>query len=175
MEKKHIQNIPHQMWCIRFEVFTVVTMKNGVFWDVTPCGSSYKSHMVQHPRRRHSLKVMYFIFETNYTTYTHCIIWIHINVGGYMWRYAVTYVHVFHSIHFQRQWWVILILFILQMHQNSVCFMREIIASLPWFHLYSLSMWTYTPWGNMKSVQKTVYTWYPMRPKISWTLLEECN
>jgi hypothetical protein len=25
--------------CIRFEVFTAVTMKNGVFWDVTPCGS----------------------------------------------------------------------------------------------------------------------------------------
>jgi hypothetical protein len=23
----------------RFEVFTVVTMKNGVFWDVTPCDS----------------------------------------------------------------------------------------------------------------------------------------
>jgi hypothetical protein len=23
----------------RFEVFTVATMKNGVFWDVTPCGS----------------------------------------------------------------------------------------------------------------------------------------
>jgi hypothetical protein len=22
-----------------FEVFTAVTMKNGVFWDVTPCGS----------------------------------------------------------------------------------------------------------------------------------------
>jgi hypothetical protein len=21
----------------RFEVFTAVTMKNGVFWDVTPC------------------------------------------------------------------------------------------------------------------------------------------
>jgi hypothetical protein len=45
---------------VRFEVFTAVTMKNGVFWDVTPCGScknrrlrgarflrnvgSYKSH-----------------------------------------------------------------------------------------------------------------------------------
>jgi hypothetical protein len=28
------QFIPH-----RFEVFTAVTMKNGVFWDVTPCGS----------------------------------------------------------------------------------------------------------------------------------------
>jgi hypothetical protein len=24
---------------IRFEVFTAVTMKNGVFWEVTPCGS----------------------------------------------------------------------------------------------------------------------------------------
>jgi hypothetical protein len=23
---------------LRFEVFTAVTMKNGVFWDVTPCG-----------------------------------------------------------------------------------------------------------------------------------------
>jgi hypothetical protein len=24
---------------VRFEVFLAVTMKNGVFWDVTPCGS----------------------------------------------------------------------------------------------------------------------------------------
>jgi hypothetical protein len=24
---------------VRFEVFTAVTMKNYVFWDVTPCGS----------------------------------------------------------------------------------------------------------------------------------------
>jgi hypothetical protein len=24
--------------CVRFEVFTAVTMKYGVFWDVTPCG-----------------------------------------------------------------------------------------------------------------------------------------
>jgi hypothetical protein len=24
---------------VRFEVFTVVNMKNGVFWDVTRCGS----------------------------------------------------------------------------------------------------------------------------------------
>jgi hypothetical protein len=23
---------------VRFEVFTAVTMKNSVFWDVTPCG-----------------------------------------------------------------------------------------------------------------------------------------
>jgi hypothetical protein len=27
------------MFSVRFEVFTAVTMKNGVFWDVTPCGS----------------------------------------------------------------------------------------------------------------------------------------
>jgi hypothetical protein len=26
-------------FCVRFEVFTAVTMKNGVFWVVTPCGS----------------------------------------------------------------------------------------------------------------------------------------
>jgi hypothetical protein len=24
---------------VRFEVFTAVTMENGAFWDVTPCGS----------------------------------------------------------------------------------------------------------------------------------------
>jgi hypothetical protein len=24
---------------VRFEVFTAVTMKNGIFWDVMPCGS----------------------------------------------------------------------------------------------------------------------------------------
>jgi hypothetical protein len=27
---------------VRSEVFTEVTMKNGVFWDVTPCGSCKK-------------------------------------------------------------------------------------------------------------------------------------
>jgi hypothetical protein len=29
---------------IRFEVFRAVTMKNGVFWDVTRNVGSYKSH-----------------------------------------------------------------------------------------------------------------------------------
>jgi hypothetical protein len=24
---------------VRFEIFTEVTMRNGVFWDVTPCAS----------------------------------------------------------------------------------------------------------------------------------------
>jgi hypothetical protein len=26
----------HNCYCVRFEVFEAVTMKNGVFWDVTP-------------------------------------------------------------------------------------------------------------------------------------------
>jgi hypothetical protein len=60
---------------LRFEVFTAVTIKNFVFWDVSPCGSckftdschpdeggakflrnvgSYKSHTALHPRRHHS-------------------------------------------------------------------------------------------------------------------------
>jgi hypothetical protein len=55
------RNIPEDtILHVRFEVFTAVTMKNGVFWVVTPCGSctnrrfggtwrlrnvgSYKSH-----------------------------------------------------------------------------------------------------------------------------------
>jgi hypothetical protein len=29
---------------LRIEVFTAVTMKNGVFWDVTPCGSCKNRH-----------------------------------------------------------------------------------------------------------------------------------
>jgi hypothetical protein len=29
---------------VSFEVFTVVTMKNAVFWDVTPCGSCKNRH-----------------------------------------------------------------------------------------------------------------------------------
>jgi hypothetical protein len=29
---------------VRFEVFLAVTMKNAIFWDVTPCGS-YKSRI----------------------------------------------------------------------------------------------------------------------------------
>jgi hypothetical protein len=29
---------------VRFEVFTAVTMKNGVFLDVTPCGSCKNRH-----------------------------------------------------------------------------------------------------------------------------------
>jgi hypothetical protein len=30
--------------CVRFEAFTAVTMKNGVFWDVTPCASCKNRH-----------------------------------------------------------------------------------------------------------------------------------
>jgi hypothetical protein len=31
---------------VRFEFITAVTMKNGVFWDVTPCGSCKNRHCV---------------------------------------------------------------------------------------------------------------------------------
>jgi hypothetical protein len=30
--------------CVRLEVFTGVTRQNGVFWDVTPCGSCKNQH-----------------------------------------------------------------------------------------------------------------------------------
>jgi hypothetical protein len=29
---------------VRFEIFTVVTMKNAIFLDVTPCGSCKNRH-----------------------------------------------------------------------------------------------------------------------------------
>jgi hypothetical protein len=34
-------NVPREsrLSYVRLEVFTAVTMKKGVFWDVTPCGS----------------------------------------------------------------------------------------------------------------------------------------
>jgi hypothetical protein len=35
---------PSKFQCVRFEVFMVVTMKNGIFWDVTPCGSCKNWH-----------------------------------------------------------------------------------------------------------------------------------
>jgi hypothetical protein len=36
--------LPNKMIRVRFEIFTAVTMKNGVFWDVTLCGSSTNRH-----------------------------------------------------------------------------------------------------------------------------------
>jgi hypothetical protein len=36
--------ISGQVTVVRFEVFTAVTMKNGVFWDVTPRGSCKNRH-----------------------------------------------------------------------------------------------------------------------------------
>jgi hypothetical protein len=38
---------------VRFEVFTAVTMKNGVFWVVTPCGSCKNRHFGGTWRRLH--------------------------------------------------------------------------------------------------------------------------
>jgi hypothetical protein len=36
--QENFQTIKHN---VRFEVFTAVTMKNGVFWDVTQCGTLF--------------------------------------------------------------------------------------------------------------------------------------
>jgi hypothetical protein len=34
---------------VRLEVFTAVTMQNGVFWEVTPCGVRPKRRFLQQP------------------------------------------------------------------------------------------------------------------------------
>jgi hypothetical protein len=36
---RNLENISKIIGFVRFEVSTEVTMKKGVFWDVTPCGS----------------------------------------------------------------------------------------------------------------------------------------
>jgi hypothetical protein len=36
---EQIETLLKEILVVTFEVFTAVTMKNGVFWDVTPCGS----------------------------------------------------------------------------------------------------------------------------------------
>jgi hypothetical protein len=41
----HITTLLHSpvgLCCARFEVFTAVTTKNAIFWDVTSCGSCKK-------------------------------------------------------------------------------------------------------------------------------------
>jgi hypothetical protein len=38
----HLPNTNQKRYNVGFEIFTAVTMKNGVFWVVTPCGS-YKN------------------------------------------------------------------------------------------------------------------------------------
>jgi hypothetical protein len=35
----HRRENPQSFLLVRFEVLTAVTMKNGVVWEVTPCGS----------------------------------------------------------------------------------------------------------------------------------------
>jgi hypothetical protein len=39
LHRKHVSAAePAALGYVRFEVFTAVTMKNVVFWDVIPCG-----------------------------------------------------------------------------------------------------------------------------------------
>jgi hypothetical protein len=77
----------HMKSYVRFEVFTAVTVKNVIFWDIMSCGSyknqhfggmfhlhdqdggdmflqsvtSYKCRMASHPRREHSSYKILFI------------------------------------------------------------------------------------------------------------------
>jgi hypothetical protein len=54
-----VKHYYHQLLKVRFEVFTVVTMKNAIFWDVVPCSScvnrrfrgTYRLHL-QHRKIR---------------------------------------------------------------------------------------------------------------------------
>jgi hypothetical protein len=48
---------------VRFEIFTAVTIKNGVFWDVTQCGSCKippKRRFLQEPHGVTSQKTLFF-------------------------------------------------------------------------------------------------------------------
>jgi hypothetical protein len=38
-----MSSLPIEEHYVRFEVFTAVTMNNGVFWNVMPCGSFMKA------------------------------------------------------------------------------------------------------------------------------------
>jgi hypothetical protein len=46
---------------VRYEVFTAVTMKNGVFLDDAPCGSCTKRRFLQEPRGVTSQKTPFLI------------------------------------------------------------------------------------------------------------------
>jgi hypothetical protein len=60
---------------VRFEVFTAVTMKKAVFWDVAPCRSGtflrnvgyHHFYTVPHPRRLLSSCLSWFVTSTNYS------------------------------------------------------------------------------------------------------------
>jgi hypothetical protein len=44
IQTEHLLNADLEHKYVRVEVFTVVTMKNGVFWDVMPPGSCKNRH-----------------------------------------------------------------------------------------------------------------------------------
>jgi hypothetical protein len=43
MDGTGLKTLNYFNYYVRFEGFTAVTMKNGVFWDVKPCGSVLES------------------------------------------------------------------------------------------------------------------------------------
>jgi hypothetical protein len=57
----NIKSVSKKFSIVRFEVFTAVTMKNAVFWDVAPCRSCV-IYMAPHPRRRHSSSFQLIVY-----------------------------------------------------------------------------------------------------------------
>jgi hypothetical protein len=55
----------HVLYCVRFEVFTAMTMNNAIFWDVTPCRSyvnrcfegTYRLHLQRRKIRERGTRV----------------------------------------------------------------------------------------------------------------------
>jgi hypothetical protein len=62
---RNIQNLEHYTHCVRFEVFTAVTLKNAVFWNVAPCrscvnrrfGITYRLHLQSRRIRQRGISV----------------------------------------------------------------------------------------------------------------------
>lgn len=92
--------------------------------------------------------------ETNYTIYTYCT--IHINVGRYMWRYAVMYWHALHSLHFQslnrgsdRSIWSLIFYTCIQnniLYDENYCFITRIsFVLVKYVNLYTLGQYEILP------------------------------
>jgi hypothetical protein len=58
------------LWYVRIKVFTAVTMKNAVFWDIMPCGScknrlSEERRFLEEPHGVTSQKTAFFISKVS--------------------------------------------------------------------------------------------------------------
>jgi hypothetical protein len=64
---------------VRFEVFTAVTMKNAIFWDMAPCsscvnrrfGGTYRLHLQGRKIRERGTRVSRWLQSEQRVEYTH--------------------------------------------------------------------------------------------------------